>query len=91
MKTLIISDYDCGYRFSVAKLEDGKMMMLCDDARMDMENDDQDKYRWWKVYYDIDDLSAELKASLANYDNVIICADGGIRLITKEELDIIKN
>lgn len=90
MKKLLLSVYDCCYKQSSLVIEDGKYAPEC-------KNDD---FSWddicflcvkkekRKSYYG-EKAEARVKKHLpkfADYDEIILCEDGEIRIIKREEL-----
>lgn len=69
MRTLIISIYDSGYNFNAAILDNGHKYSV----------DETYVKNLYKIYDDHMDVYGLInKAQSLNFDNVIICEDGGI-------------
>lgn len=76
MKSLIVSNYDGGYRFSV--YDDGYVY-----GRLDIDGNENHKfYRLWKIAREDGDMETFVKKTYGNdYDLIVVCEDGDIEIV----------
>lgn len=90
MKQLLLSVYDCCCEQSSLEIEDGKYANECKER--DFDWDDicflHAKKEGLKYYYfeDEKEEAEKRQKKFSDYDEIILCEDGKIQIIKKEEL-----
>ena len=90
MKQLLLSVYDCCCEQSSLVIEDGECASEC--KRRNFDWDDicflHAKKEGWKYYYfeDEEEEIKERQKKFSEYDEIILCEDGEISIIKKEDL-----